>query len=285
MRVVILGSGSPRPQRWRSQPSVLVEEGTSSLLVDCGEGTVHQIQEWGHPIASVDSVLLTHLHSDHTLGYGHFLLGGWALGRRQLNVFGPEGTRRFHDLWLQQLYPEDVAYRLSLGRTPDGLTEKVAVTESKGPTSFGMRPFEVACLPVLHVVPTFAYRISGPSGQTVVISGDTAYFPDLANWARGADVLVHEAALAPTPIYASEQTEQTGDVSWQRLTLQHSTPAQAGAIARQAQAGALILTHLPPGADLAQSFLAAHREFAGDLALAEDFLAWEDGRLVGPRER
>lgn len=281
MRVVILGSGSPRPDLLRSQPSVWIEEDGFSLLVDCGDGTVGQLQRKGIDLANVTAVLFTHLHSDHTLGYGQFLLGGWSLGRRRLTVFGPTATREFHSIWVQHLYPQDIAYRLSVGRTPRGLTEDVTVHAADGAGTYALGPFQVSYMPVVHSIPTLAFRLESSRGEAAVISGDTAYHEPLAAFAKGADLLVHEACMAPTSLYDPQASAQ-GEVVWRELARHHSSPEEAGRIAQEAGAGHLILTHLLPGTDTEQTYRQCRRVYDGRLAVAKDFLEWRADGFLDP---
>lgn len=279
MRIVILGSGSPRPDLTRSQPSVYLEENGFSCLIDCGDGTVQQLLRHGVDIAQVTAILFTHLHSDHTLGYGQFLLGGWSLGRRTLAVFGPPATQSFHQAWLDTLYAPDVSYRLAIGRTGRGLTEDVVIREAQGHGQFTLGPFRITHLPVVHSIATFAYRIESEDGDIAVISGDTAYYEPLADMARGSHLLIHEACLAPTPLY-DPGLDKPGEVSWRELTRYHSTPEEAGRIARQAGVAQLILTHFLPHVDVTATITRCRESYAGPLAVAEDFLEW---RNDGPR--
>jgi ribonuclease Z len=244
------------------------------MLIDCGEGTTLQLLRSGTPMAEVDHLFFTHLHADHSLGYGQFLLGGWAEGRRRLRAFGPTGARRLHDLLLRELYPDDVAYRLSLGRTPKGLTEDVEIEDMEGRgevlAEAGLR---VTRLPVVHSIATFAYRFDLPEGA-VAFSGDTAYFEPLADFCRGVDVLVHDANMAPNRLRGAH-SDRPGEVSWARLMENHTTAAEAGRIARLAGARALVLVHLLPGLDVEAAIEECRREYAGRLLVGEDLLCLE----------
>lgn len=274
MHVTILGSGSPQPNLARSQPSVWIEHDGFSLLVDCGEGTMRQLQRKGVDLAKVTAVLFTHLHSDHSLGYGHFLIAGWSMGRRELTVFGPLGTQSFHDVWLKQLYSEDIKYRIGLGRNPRGLTENVKVNEACGEGAFELGPFLVKYLPVMHSIPTFALRLESPGGDSIVISGDTAYYEPLANFASGTNILIHEACMGSKRLDDPNRI-QRGESSWKKLGANHSTAEEAGLIAEKAGARHLVLTHLLPGIDPTQTFSECRKVYSGPLTVAEDLMEWE----------
>src|SRR5690625_3157744 len=111
--VVMLGTGSPRPHVKRSQPAQALKVGDTTILIDCGEGTTYQLLKADIAPESIDCLVLTHLHSDHTMGYANFLLSGWAQGRSELTVVGPKGTKEFHEKIID-LYETDINYRCSL---------------------------------------------------------------------------------------------------------------------------------------------------------------------------
>ena len=100
-RVVLLGTGTPVPDPDRSGPATAVIDDERAWLVDAGPGVIRRAaqaardQELPQLAARrLDTVLLTHLHSDHTLGLPDVLLGAWVLGRETpLHLIGPPGTR------------------------------------------------------------------------------------------------------------------------------------------------------------------------------------------------
>jgi len=115
--------------------------------------------------------------------------------------------------------------------------------------------FEITAAPVEHHVPTIAVKvISRESGKSIVYSSDTEPCEALARLAQGADILIHES---------------TGDYAG------HSSPAQAGAMARRCGVGKLVLIHFTaPDSELEGLQRAAEAEFDGPVELAEDFAVY-----------
>ena len=115
--------------------------------------------------------------------------------------------------------------------------------------------FEITTAPVEHHVPTIAVKVrSKETGSTIVYSSDTEPCEVLARLAQGADILIHES---------------TGDYAG------HSTPAQAGVMARRCEAGKLVLIHFTaPESELGGLRRAAEAEFDGPVELAEDFAVY-----------
>lgn len=96
IRVTLLGTGNPRPTLDRFGPSTLVEAGGLRLLFDAGRGTSIRLFDWfgAGALSGLEAVFVTHLHSDHLIGFADVWLTGWIFGRdRALPVIGPQGTR------------------------------------------------------------------------------------------------------------------------------------------------------------------------------------------------
>ena len=112
MKVVLLGTGGPRPDPRRQGPSILVQIGENNLLFDAGRGAATQIVRAGVEITDMGHVFVTHHHFDHTGGLADVLFAAWNKARnRTINVYGPEGTREMVG-HLFEAYEGDIAYRL-----------------------------------------------------------------------------------------------------------------------------------------------------------------------------
>lgn len=269
LRLLLLGTGSPRPTLERANTGQIVFAGERPILVDCGAGVMRRLLESGLDPARITLLFLTHLHSDHTLDYAEFVLGSWAMGRGELAVYGPLGTERLHRLLLLEPYADDIAYRISLGRSPAGVLD-VAVHECplEPGAIYDDGRLRVRAVPVIHSAPTLALRFDY-AGRSLVISGDTTYCPALVELARGADVLVHDACLAPA--LALQPNPLWGDLA-ERLRHHHATPAEAARVAREAGVRTLVLTHLLRGVHEVPALEEARRGFDGEIILGRDLL-------------
>ncbi|GBD16018.1 Ribonuclease BN [bacterium HR26] len=269
LRLLLLGTGSPRPTLERANTGQIVFAGEQPILVDCGAGVMRRLLESGLDPARITLLFLTHLHSDHTLDYAEFILGSWAMGRGELAVYGPPGTERLHRLLLLESYADDIAYRVSLGRSPAGVLD-IAVHECplEPGAIYDDSKLRVRAVPVIHSAPTLAFRFDY-GGKALVISGDTAYCPALVELARGADVLVHDACLAPA--LALQPNPLWGDLA-ERLRHHHATPAEAARVAREGGVRILVLTHFLRGASEGPALEEARRGFDGEIILGRDLL-------------
>src|SRR5262245_50192869 len=98
-KVTLLGTGTPIPRPDRFGPSLLVEAGEQKLLIDAGRGATMRLYQLGVQIGRIDALLLTHYHSDHTVGIPDVWLIGWlnshyARRTKPLRVIGPTGAKR-----------------------------------------------------------------------------------------------------------------------------------------------------------------------------------------------
>jgi ribonuclease BN (tRNA processing enzyme) len=115
------------------------------------------------------------------------------------------------------------------------------------------------------VAPAFGYRFD-TADRSVVISGDTTLSENLIRYAKGADVLVHEAAL-PEHFDKHDTPEVAA-----RLRAYHATPEQAGEAAERAGVKLLVLTHLVPGDADAEFLARAAKTFHGKIIVGRDLM-------------
>ena len=291
LHVYVCGSGSPMADATRAGPCLAVLAGDSTLVFDAGSGSVRNLGAMGFRFDKLDAAFLTHLHSDHLDSLGELLLQGWIAGGRDvpLPVYGPPGTAQVVDGFVAA-YTIDRGYRIA-HHGPD-----VA-----NPAGFGgeAREIDLAALEaanwdgVVHAQdgvivrvlrvdhspasPAYAYRIEY-GGRAVVISGDTSAVPALAEFAKGADVIFHDA-LNPEMVGQLEAAlTARGQPRLAKIMADipdyHASPTQAARLAEEAGVPALVLYHLvpgPPSALIEPAFLGnAPETFSGTLELAED---------------
>jgi ribonuclease Z len=240
--VVLLGTGMPRPDLKASGPATAVVVGGSVFLVDVGPGVERQLGAARLPINGVTALFITHLHSDHTLGYPDLIFTSWVMGRKTpLRAYGPHGLQQMTD-HLIAAYAEDIEVRIAglEHQTPNGYT--VAVHEISPGLVFDSLGVRVTAIPVQHGnwAEAYAYRFDTPD-RSIVISGDTRPSETLVTAARGVDVLVHEAysdaRLKPE--------QRPGGDDWPEYMHQfHTSDVELGALAGRAAPKLLILSHI-----------------------------------------
>jgi ribonuclease BN (tRNA processing enzyme) len=134
----------------------------------------------------------------------------------------------------------------------------------------------VTSLQVKHppITQSYAYRFDAKD-RSVVISGDTAYLPTLAEFAKGADVLVHEVMYLPG-IEALLQRLPNAARLRQHLMAAHTASEDVGRIAAQAGVKTLVLSHFVPGDDPSitddQWADGVRKHFNGEIIVGKDLM-------------
>ena len=268
--VVILGSGTPVPDPTASGPAVAVVVGSRVFLFDAGAGVTRRIAAAGLPIDGVTAAFITHLHSDHTLGYPELIFDTWVMGRKSpLRVYGPPGIKAMTD-HLIAAWAEDTVIRITgLERgIPGGY--RVDAREVTPGVVYDSGGVKVTAIAVPHGSWRYAYgyRIDTPR-KHVVISGDTRYSEALATAATGADVLIHEVYLES----ARKPENRPGGEMWPRyLSEFHTSDVELGRLAAKAQPKLLVLSHVIPYDASGAELLAGVRRggFTGRVVVAKD---------------
>ncbi|HMU60191.1 MAG TPA: ribonuclease Z [Gemmatimonadales bacterium] len=266
LTLTFLGTGAAIPSLDRNVASLALAREGETLLFDCGEGTQRQMMRYGVSF-SLRDIFFTHFHADHLLGLtGLVRTLGLQDRTDPLRLYGPRGARRVLEhalavgiernkfpVEVEELAAGDVVSRpeydvvaveadhrapslayvlvehTRLGRFQPERVRELGVPE--GPLWGRLHRGETVQLPDGRSVgPT---DLVGPPrpGRKVAISGDTRPSRAIAEAARGADLLVHEATFSEEE---AEKAEQTG----------HSTAAAAAMLAREAGVRRLVLTHI-----------------------------------------
>lgn len=274
---MLLGSkGGPALRPGGPWPSSsLLEIGGRTIVVDCGLGVTRGLADAGISLKALDLVFITHLHSDHVLELGPLIHTAWTAGlATPVTVFGPPGTGHYWRRFCQAM-EFDIEIRIIDEGRPD-IRDLVSIIEFGEGRVMEERGLKVSALRVDHppVTDCFALRFEH-AGRSVVFSADTAFFPPLADFAKGADILVHEAMLEEG---IERLVAKTGNGARLRehLLASHTFAEEAGRIASDAGVKRLVLNHLIPADDPeigeADWIAAVRKTWAGDLTIARDSL-------------
>ncbi len=246
MELVVIGSGTAAPTADRTAPAHLVTTGNTRLLLDCGAGTLHRAASLGIPWSEITHVALMHFHMDHWGELPALLFAlRWGIEPARsepLELIGPVDlkarlaalTGALGDWVLEPGYPLTVT-EIAPGSTLD-LADGVTLAACKTP----------------HTEHSVAYAVRD-NNAFLVYTGDTGPSTELAEWARGCDLMLAECSLPD---------DRGIDV--------HLTPSSAGELARIAGAQKLVLTHFYPVFGDSDPGVVAARAFGAAVEVAHD---------------
>ena len=273
-QIVLLGTGTPRPDPDPSGPATAILVSGRAYLVDVRPGVVRRAQAAfdkgirALAVTNLTTVFITHLHSDHTVGYPDLIFTTWVQGRKEpLNVYGPAGTEAMTS-HIMQAWQVDVVTRTKglEQRSISGLT--VNAHDVSPGTVFEDTNVKVTAFPASHgELDAFGYRFQTPD-RTIVISGDTSPNAALVENCRKCDVLIHEAF--------SERFRPADMPNWLEYRARyHTTTSQLAEIANKTQPGLLIVHHLgvgPRGNEISdeQYLMEIRRTYRGRVVIGHD---------------
>ena len=277
-RLVLLGTGGgPRvTAKGRAKPATLIVANGVPYVIDCGDGVALQLVRAGVALDTLRYVFITHHHSDHNLDYGNLIYDAWAAGlRKPLDAYGPPPLAAMTDAYWQ-LNRFDIETRIADEGRID--LRKLVTAHELAKDGEVMRndDVRVAAARVRHppIAHAYAYRFDCP-GRSIVISGDTAYSPELVSLAKGADVLVCEA-MHLGGLEALLKKVPNAATLREHLLASHVVTEDAGKMAAEAGVKTLVLSHLVPGDDpsITEAMWAegARKHFGGTIVVGRDLL-------------
>ena len=269
LNIIFLGTSGSWPTVKRNVTSVAVKRGSEVILFDCGEGTQRQFQKSKLSYMQISKVFITHFHGDHFLGIPG-LIQTMQLNDREepLHLYGPKGMSKLVSDLLSLGYFKPhykiIAYEIKGGDILDfdgykiramevkhnipalaySLEENIRPGKFNKPKALELGVPEGRLFSKLQRGETVTLKngkkitsnmVLGPprKGRKIVISGDTIPIRSMIDFAKNADVLVHEATF----------DSELEDISQE---YGHTTAFQAAEIAKKAKVDRLFLTHISP---------------------------------------
>jgi ribonuclease BN (tRNA processing enzyme) len=279
--------GGPIASTRRAQPANLLHNAGQAILIDSGDGAADQLGKAGVDLTAVATVILSHLHIDHTAGlYG-------VIGRRlqeriagTLSIYGPPGTRQEVDRMQASLgYLSDLMHAGN-SRVPDLPPTTVDVIEVTDGSTFTVGPVKVTAATNTHYgfapasaqaarFQSLSFRFDMPD-RSIAYTGDTGPSGNVQRLAHGADLLISEIinadqSLAALKAQRSDIPIYAEPILKQHFEKQHLSADEVGLLARRSGVKAVVLTHNPltdPNIEIARATIASH--FNGPVAFADD---------------
>jgi ribonuclease Z len=293
LRVVVVGSGGNKFISGRDQPCYLAIAGGKIFVFDAGLSAAKGISRLKLPQDKIEAVFITHFHSDHIAGLGALIHSGWLFGdkarSKPLDIYGPRGIKQVVEGFNQAFHIDAVMRQAVQGLPAEGgrgLPRELAMQGKKMVKVYDRDGLSIFAFPVDHKTPlakkdyimnAVGYRVEY-KGRTAVFSGDLRYTPEMATYAKNADLLLHDA-------WDREVTDKVIALLREKLnryrladiintaSAHHASTIEAARVARQAQVKKLIMihNHQPPGV-LADwiTMRGVEDEYKGEILIAED---------------
>ncbi len=268
-------------------------------MFDCGENVQRQMMAAKVSFHRKMKIFITHLHGDHVLGLPGLLQTMALMDRKEpIQIYGPVGLKEFLVCTKKTLnfglnYPVEINQILSEGVVCDEDDYRVVVTKSNHSIEAYAYRFEEKPRPGKFYpkkasalgVPTGEMwgklqsgqditladgkvvkpsDVMGPlrAGRKIIYTGDTKPFESFAKFAQGADLVIHDCTFDDS---LAEKAGVDG----------HSTPSQAAAQAKAADAKQLVLSHISARYPDASLLLEQAKKVFPNTLLAEDYLELE----------
>jgi ribonuclease BN (tRNA processing enzyme) len=241
-KIVLLGTGTPITDPDRSGPAVAIIVDDQPYLIDFGPGVVRRAAAANRAgtmpsVSKLTRAFVTHLHSDHTVGFSDLIFTTWVMDRNEsLEVYGPKGLKSMTK-HIVAAYKEDIDMRVKGLELADPRGAQVNAHEIKPGLIYQDKNVRVLAFPVRHGSwkEAYGFRFETPD-RTIVISGDCGPSESIVENCSGCDVLLHE-------VY-SEAGFKTKTPKWQKYHSSfHTSSRELGDIATRAKPGLLILYH------------------------------------------
>ena len=247
MKLTILGSGTCVPSLKRNASGYFLEKDAFRVLLDCGSGTLVQLEKAGKCYKDIDAVFITHGHPDHfadLMPFMHALLATPGYRRdKSLTLFAAGSLLEYFDSAVVPLLG-------GLRNLP------VTLVEVKDRVESG--PFQVLSARTVHSADSMAFRFEN-SEKSVVFTGDADYDQGIIALSKNADVLIADCSFP-------EALKAPG----------HLSSRECGLVAQKAGVRKLVLSHLYPAEspDIDRVY-ETRKVFDGEIVLAEDLMEIE----------
>ena len=285
-----LGTGGTMPMPDRALAALYARVNGRAILIDCGEGTQVGVQKLGWGIQCIDGILISHFHADHCSGLPGMLLAlTKAMRTEPLHIYGPVGLTQIVN-GLRVIAPQ--------------LTFPVVLHELTGQTEFELIGLTITAFPLEHGMPCFGWKLHLPrkaafdpekahalnvplplwkvlqKGEIVEVDGQTVRPEDVMGAPRQGITMLYATDTRPVDLipdlgfrcdlmilegmYGSEEKYPLA------VKNHHMLYREAAALARDAEAGRLLLTHFSTSIEDPAEFIDNARDIFPDTDIAED---------------
>ena len=281
MRVVACGTGMPTTRASQAAACFLVELGNGDkFLFDCGSGAAERISSLQIPYNYLDKVFIGHLHTDHFGSLHDLYIGGALMGRNvPLRIWGPSGAApqlgtKYALDHMRKMLTWDLAGRAGM-TDPRGYQMEVTEFDYKGENAviYEENGVTIRSFPAIHSIDgPVSYALEW-NGLKFVFSSDTYPNKWFVEYAKDADLLIHECFVAVPDIVA--KLKFTPESALLVGTQVHTAPEAFGKVMSLVQPRMAVAYHFFKDFDTtAEVHDRIRKTYSGPLSLAEDFMVW-----------
>ncbi|MBI5055499.1 MAG: MBL fold metallo-hydrolase [Nitrospirae bacterium] len=247
MKLIILGSGTCVPSLKRNAPGYYLEAEGFQILVECGSGTLLQLERAGKSYKNIDAVFITHRHPDHFADLMPLIQALLATPKfkreKDLFIVAPRGFISYYEKAIASILGKPKDFNIQLIEIEDKLE---------------LGPFNIFTAETVHSSDSISFRFEH-GDKAIVFTGDADYDQGIVELSIKADLLIADCSF-PDLMKAKG----------------HLTSKECGLVAKRAGVKKLLLSHLYP-ADVPdiERVNEAREVFDGDVLLAEDLMDME----------
>lgn len=295
MKLTILGCYSATPRALTNTTSQVLEISNHMFLIDCGEGTQVHLRKHKIKFNRIKHVFISHLHGDHFFGLVGLISTFRLLGREtDLHVYGPVGVKevitlqmKLADSWTnynlfihelastnsELIYEDDEVEVFTIPLKHRIYTNGFLFKEKEGNRKLDINLVEEANINVAYyrklaqgfdvinengvLIKNELVTKAGAKPKSYAFCSDTMYKEDIVPIIKNVDVLYHESTFLEKHAHLALKTK-------------HSTAKEAANIAKQANAGVLLLGHYSTRYDDLNGFKEEAKEVFDTVELSED---------------
>ncbi len=271
MNLTLLGTGCPKVDYRRFGPSNLISTNKTKLLIDCGSGVTQRLNQKNILTSKIDSLFLTHLHSDHVIDFYQLIISSWHSYRlKPWKIYGPKGTKSFIKS-IMKSWKLERELRINYEKRSSTEAFNLKIFEFKQHGKIRIKDVLVEYFAVDHKPVKYAYGFNFfHKNKKITISGDTKPCENLMKFAQNTDLLLHE-------VFIEGEIKPKGGMRTNKtlhnVKKYHTSSKEVGKIAKICNCKQLVLTHfVPPSFNKQKLAVLVKKDFGKKPIIGEDLL-------------
>ncbi|MCP4386152.1 MAG: MBL fold metallo-hydrolase [Hyphomicrobiales bacterium] len=282
IRIIACGSGMPMPRSKQAAACFLIELGNGEKLIfDLGTGSFTTLYALGIPLDYMTKIFISHQHADHMGDLPTMWIYGMQNGRsKPLEIWGPGGGG-MPDGWGMKAATDGILkfYNWMLETSKGALdTRSLAMNVTEFDWSkvnnviYDQDGVVIRTIPAIHLEGSVSFILEW-KGMKIAFSGDTLANRWWTEYAKHADLAIHEAFL-PNRSFVTRYKFQPGEAIYVS-TLVHTTAAVFGKVMALTEPRRAVAYHFQNDPDtLPEVVTDVRKSYDGPVDFAVDGMVW-----------